>query len=193
VKYNADPYLKDIINKLGDALNTSYYNMIIKAFTNLLANGSQHNDKINITFKDCRNISLENNLKEYKALCVYNMSEDVEEIFESVEFSSKKKKKGMRPPEFRFETSAKYFTRTPEFNVLIYNKKAEFLIRNKIFEVIVKNFETVTDHELDIDTKSLFLKFNEVYEEMVEQTGIQEKLLCLKFKEKEQEHGSEHL
>jgi hypothetical protein len=160
--------------------------MIVRSFISLLANGN-HTERINIQFKDTKEASIEDRYKDYKALCVLDMADDLVEIFEEVEFKDKKKKKGIRSPEFRFETSAKYFTRTPEFNILIYNKKAEFLIRNKVFEVIIKTYETMTEVELDIETKNLFLKFNELYEGMIDRTEIYEKLLCLRFKDNEQQ------
>jgi hypothetical protein len=161
--------------------------MIIRAFISNIINGN-NTDKINIKFKEESTLSLEDKMKELKALCVYELSEDFETIFENADFSKdKKKKKGMRSPDFRFNTNIKYFNRTGEFtNILIYNKHAEFVIRNKVFEVIVKALETITDHELDVETKNLFIKFNELYEEMIDKTEIYNRILCLRFKEAEE-------
>jgi hypothetical protein len=160
--------------------------MLTSSFISSLANG-KHADKINIQFKETKEGTIHDRFKEYKALCVLEIAETLEDIFEEAEFKDKKKKKGIRTPEFRFETSARYLTRTQEFNILIYNKKAEFLIRNKIFEIIIKHLETITEHELDIETKNMFIKFNELYEAMIDRTGIYEKLLCLRFKDNEQQ------
>jgi hypothetical protein len=68
-------------------------------------------------------------------------------IFESADFSiDKKNKKGMRSPDFKVNTNIKYFNKTGEFtNILIHYKHAEYVIRNKVFEVIVKALETI-DH-----------------------------------------------
>jgi hypothetical protein len=161
--------------------------MIINSLIYLLINGSE---KITFQFKETsQDISLEQRIKNYKAFCILEMEEDIHTIFENVEFRDKKKKKGMRTPEFKFETSAKYFTRTPEFNVLIYNKKAEFLIRNKIFEIVIKQFETITEHELEIETVALFLRFNELYEEVIQRVNISENILTFEFKDGEQQES----
>ena len=167
IELNLDPYIKSIYSF------TSFYSLVLKCLLVLI---EKNNDKINILFKE------KNQIENYKGLCLFNFPND-----EVIEYMSKdkKKKKGIKPLEYTFDFNAKLFSKTQDSNVLIYNKKAEFIVRNKVLEVFMRTIEIIYDEELDIDLKNIYTDFGYLYDEYIKSTGIYEKYTIIDFYDKE--------
>ena len=161
-----DPYIKTINTK------TQFYNIVLKCLINLI---EKNNEKVNIVFKE------NNMIENYKALCLFNFPND-----EVIEYNSKdkKKKKGIKPLEYTFDINAKLFSKTQDANVLIYNKKAEFIVRNKVLELFMRSIEIIYDEELDIDLKKIYTEFGKAYDDIIISTGIYEKYTIVDFYDK---------
>jgi hypothetical protein len=136
-----------------------------------------NSSKFNIQFKDKLND------KEYMALCVYDVISEKREVI----IKDKRKKKGIKSPDYEFDINASYFTIPQEYEVLIYNKKAELVLRNKIFEIFIRTIEMQNDQDAEIDYKAMYNQFGQYYENIIKETGVYEKYLKLDFLEKEHE------
>jgi hypothetical protein len=71
--------------------------------------------------------------------------------------------------------------------VLIYNKKAELVIRNKLFEMFIRHIEIQIDQDADIDYKMMYREFGSLYDDIIKSTGIYEKYIKIDFIESEPE------
>ena len=94
------------------------------------------NTKVDIRFAEKLNQD-----NEYSALCIYDISREKKEVV----LKDKKKKKGIKSPDYDFDINAGFFTIPSNLNILIYNKKAELVVRNKIFEVFIRYIEMLYD------------------------------------------------
>lgn len=161
---NTDYILKDLLEKYSNdnnPINIEFYPMIIKSLCFLCEKGTWI-DKINLIFKKSySNPNFENKISSYQAYCKLNMNESPEEIMEVVNFVRESKKK-LKIPEFDEEiTISRYFTKTADHNILIYDKNAEFIIRNKLFEMCLRTIN------FDVDMRQAFITFNKQYDELI--------------------------
>lgn len=144
----------------------SFYVNCIKNIMQMVEKG-QNVDRIQFMFQKT-DTSLTEKLKSYEAILTYEMTEDWNDLLESTEYlRDPKKKKAMRLPNFMTETSAaKFMQKTPEHNILIYNKYGEFFFRNKMIENILKTIYGRFEIN-DIESKREFIRFNELYDELL--------------------------
>jgi hypothetical protein len=158
-----DPIVVSIVNSTEPLL----YSYIIQALCSLLEKG-MNLDKINFIFRPPLSISnnqeqltLPDYSKKYVALCIQELSEHYDDILNNVEFVKDKKKKPIKVPEFDNDIKiSRYFQRTDDIkDVLIYDKYAEFVIRNKVLENCLKILS------VDFESKQIFKTFNEMYEQ----------------------------
>lgn len=170
INLNNDYILKNLMEKLETEINPHFYSLIIKGLCSLIEKGISI-DKINFIFKNSNeiiNIPYEEKIQSYQAFCQYNPNEDILNTLETVDYiKDSKKKKPIKAPEFDNEfKNSKYFNKTPDHNVLIYDKIAEIVVRNKILENCIKSINT------EIDTKPIFKRVNEVYDELLSTSDI---------------------
>jgi len=161
-----DVFFTHLIEKNRDKIEMSFYPNIIKSLLSMLEK-AQNADKMTFIFRPKHNITIEEKLKGYESIFIYNMAETWEEILDITEYTrDPKKKKAIKIPNFFGEQLvSKYMQKTPEHNILIYDKHAEFYIRNKILENILKTIYSRFEIN-DIDSRKEFSKFNELYEEI---------------------------
>jgi hypothetical protein len=148
----------------------------------LLLEKSQHTEKINIIFKqlDQPDISIEEKLSKFSGYCIINNSEKTIESLERLEYTKDtKKKKAFKVPDVDHERAVKSFQKTPEINVLFYDKKAEFITRNKVLESFLKLYHN--KFEIEIDSKTIFKVFNEFYDGIMDSSDLGTKIQTFKF------------
>jgi hypothetical protein len=178
---NADIFYKEFHNKFFDEYQKIYYEVIVKALFHLLEKQSQM-DKININFKpaDAKVETLEEKLVKYQGLCVLENSEKMISSLEKMEFAKDtKKKKAFKVPDVSDERNAKAFQKTAEINILFYDKKAEFITRNKVLEAFLKLYHN--KFELEIDSKTIFKVYNELYDSIFVENDLYNKIQTFKF------------
>jgi len=178
---NANIFYKEFHEKHIDEYDKMYYEVIVKALMNLLEK-QNHTDKINIIFKSAESPieTLEEKIVKYQGFCVLNNSEKMEESMEKMEFAKDtKKKKAFKVPDFSDERNAKAFQKTPEINLLFYDKKAEFITRNKVLEAFLKLYHN--KFELEIDSKTIYKVYNEFYDGIMSETDLYNKIQTFKF------------
>ena len=161
-----DIFLKYVIEQNKSQIDMSFYVNCIKNIMQMVEKG-QNVDRIQFMFQKT-DTSLTEKLKSYEAILTYEMTEDWNDLLESTEYlRDPKKKKAMRLPNFMTETSAaKFMQKTPEHNILIYNKYGEFFFRNKMIENILKTIYGRFEIN-DIESKREFIRFNELYDELL--------------------------
>ena len=178
---NADLFYKEFHDKHVDEYDKEYYEEIVGALLSLLEK-QNHVDKININFKSAEAPveSLEEKLTKYQGLCVLENSERIKDSLERMEYAKDtKKKKAFKVPDVEHERNTKAFQKTPEINVLFFDKKAEFITRNKVLEAFLKLYHN--KFELEIDSKTIFKVYNEFYDANMDETGIFNKIQTFKF------------
>ncbi len=131
-----------------------FYKLIVKSLFVMLDKGN-YNDKINFIFKT-KNVLAQN----YLALCTYT-NEDYINIMEKVEYVKDGKKKIKLPNFDDVIKISKYFQKTQDYNILIIDKNAEFILRNHLAGICLKVFSQ------DCDSKQVFKSFNKLYEELL--------------------------
>lgn len=148
----------------------------------MLLEKSQHSDKINITFKqlDQPDITIEEKLSKFASYCIINNSFRTIASLERLDYAKDtKKKKAFKVPDFDHERGVKSFQKTPEINVLFYDKKAEFITRNKVLEAFLKLYHN--KFEIEIDSKTIFKVFNEFYDGIMDSSDLETKIQTFKF------------
>lgn len=161
-----DIFLKDFIEQNRSQLDMVHYSNCIKYLLQMLEKG-QNVDRMQFVFKKVE-ASVNEKLKQHEAILYYEMTEIWQDLMENSEYTrDPKKKKAIRVPNFNSEyIISKFMQKTPEHNILIYNKYGEFFFRNKIIENILKTIYAKFDIN-DIESKKEFTKFNEIYEDML--------------------------
>ncbi len=164
-----------------EEIETEFYNTIIKALLILLEK-SQHIEKINLNFKqeDQPNITIKEKITKYSGYCIINNSDATLEYLEKLEYAKDtKKKKAFKVPDVDQERGVKTFQKNANINVLFYDKKAEFITRNKVLEAFLKLYHN--KFEIDIDSKTIFKMFNEFYDAKMQTTEIEDHIQTFKF------------
>jgi hypothetical protein len=153
--------MKELLVKHTNQINIEFYPLIIKALCTLSEKGTW-SDRINFIFKsDYSQTNLEKKLATYQAICKLNLSESYDEILDTVSFVKDLKKK-IKVPEFNDEIRlSRFFQQTPNHRVLIYDKNAEFIVRNKFLEMCLR---TIVN---EVDSRQAFVVFNRHYEEFI--------------------------
>lgn len=160
-------------------VDISFYPLIVKSLCLMIERGVCIN-KINFVFKSPSNKVFEDDIKKYQAFCKYDLNDDYTTILENSDFTKDHKKKPVKVPEFEEDLkTSKYFQKTVDHNILIYDKVAEFIIRNKILESAIRTIHN------DIDTKPIFKTFNEAYEQVVSTSLIESTIQSYSIKPSE--------
>ncbi len=156
--------------------------MLIKAAFNIIDKGANGN-KINIQFKQPSELSKLNfidAIKTYQAFCKYDLSEPADQILENCDYVKGNGKRPVRAPDLGDDLKlSKPMQKTADHNILIYDKVGEFNIRNKILESCIRVMQS------EVETKPIFIAFNELYEEFVDTTEIEEAIQCYSFDQSE--------
>lgn len=179
INLNNDYFMKNIFEKLSDLPSKQFYSQIIKLSCSMIEKGINI-DKINFVFKSYSNNdkSFDERISRYQAFCVFDMNERFEDILDSTDYiRDMKRKKPLKSPEFDNELKvAKLFQPHAELPVLIYNKTAEFIIRNKILESCLRCINS------DMETKPIFKLFNDLYEKSIISLDLMNKIQSYSFK-----------
>jgi hypothetical protein len=156
-----DQIFDHIIN--NNQISVNFYPQIIKAICSMLEKGI-NTSKINLIFKPKQILTkLEDLVSKYQAFCIYTLDEPASLILDNTDFVKDNKKKPLRVPEFKNELkTSKFFQRTQDHNILIYDKLAEFNLRNKILECCIRVIQN------EIDTKPIYKTFNDLYDTFME-------------------------
>ena len=127
---------------------------------------------------------------------MFDWKKPYEQILEEVEYVRGNRKKTVPAPEFESDmNNVTAYQNNPEsHNVLLWNRVAEFIIRNKIFECTLAHFSYTTNNE--IDTKPAFEQFNHDYDEMINNSVINNTIQIYHYapepeKEEEEEEKEE--
>jgi hypothetical protein len=148
--------------------NFNFYPLIMKSVCLMIDRGINA-DKINFISKPAGQVSSIEKIKQYEAFCQIELDYNCQELLENVEYvKHSNKKKPIKAPEFDSEMKlAKLYQRTPEHNVLIYDKSSELVIRNKILECCLRVICTN-----EIESKPIFKNFNNLYDTYVSSNDI---------------------
>lgn len=121
---------------------------------------------------DVRSLTFEERIRKYKAVCMIEMKKPGKEMIGEIDFAKSGKKKAVRAPDFESEfLNVKAFMNLPqEHNVLLYDRVAEFILRNKIFEQVIGHIGYVLNQ--DIDSQPMFNTFNETYDNMIDSSDL---------------------
>ena len=111
-------------------------------------------------------------LNKYEAICMMEWEKSTNEIINTCEFVRPSKKKNVPVPDLENDfIQVKAYQNNPEsHNVLLYDRIAEFCLRNKIFECALAHFSFITN--VENDTAELFKNFNAAYDEVIDNSQI---------------------
>lgn len=152
--------MRNLLEKYSNIVNADFYPLIIRALCNFSEKGT-YIEKINFVFKNNYFTKFDNNILKYQAISKLDMDYNFEEILETVNFI-KDQKKRIKVPEFEEDIRiSRYFQKTADHNILIYDKIAEFIIRNKLLEICLRMIPN------EIDTKQAYILFNKYYEDLI--------------------------
>ena len=153
----------------------------------------EENDKGNkkeekeLTFKDV--------LNKYEAVCMLEWEKSTNEIINTCDFVRPSKKKNVPAPNLDSDfIQVKAYQNNPEIhNVLLYDRIAEFCLRNKVFECALAHFTYITS--IENDSAEQFKSFNEIYDQYIDQSDISNTIQVYHYlpdKEKEPEDEEEN-
>ena len=122
--------------------------------------------------KEKKEITFEEILKKYEAICMMEWEKSTSEIINNCDFVRPSKKKNVPAPDLENDfIQLKAYQNNPEtHNVLLYDRIAEFCIRNKIFECALAHFAYITN--IENDSAELFKNFNATYDEVIDNSRI---------------------
>ena len=135
-----------------------------------------------LTFKDI--------LSKYEAVCMLEWEKSTSEIINNCEFIRPSKKKNVPAPDLENDfIQVKAYQNNPEsHNVLLYDRVAEFCLRNKVFECALAHFTYITS--MENDSAEQFKSFNELYDQYIDNSEISQTIQVYHYlpeKEKEPE------
>ena len=147
--------------------------------------------------KDEKEITLADLLNKYEAICMMEWEKSTHDIINTCEFVRPSKKKNVPAPDLESDfIQVKAYQNNPEsHNVLLYDRIAEFCLRNKVFECALAHLSFITN--IENETSDLFKNFNAAYDEYIDNTQISNTIQVYHFspeKEKvnEGEEGEEN-
>jgi len=119
-----------------------------------------------------KEIRLADLLNKYEAICMLEWEKSTNEIINNCDFVRPSKKKNIPAPDLENDfIQLKAYQNNPEtHNVLLYDRIAEFCIRNKIFECALAHFTYITN--LENDSNEMFKNFNAAYDEIIDNSEI---------------------
>ena len=114
------------------------------------------------------------------------------EIINNCDFVRQNKKKNIPAPDLEQDfIQLKAYQNNPEVhNVLLYDRVAEFCIRNKIFECALAHFSYITN--IENDSSELFKNFTANYDEVIDNSQISNTIQVYHYSpEKEKQNEGE--
>ena len=133
-------------------------------------------------------------LNKYEAICMLEWEKSTSEIINNCDFVRPNKKKSIPIPELENDfIQLKAYQNNPEtHNVLLYDRIAEFCIRNKIFECALAHYSYITN--MENDSTEMFKAFNMAYDEVIDNCEISNTIQVYHYapeKEKQNEGDEE--
>ena len=140
--------------------------------------------------KEEKEITFADVLNKYEAVCMLEWEKPTSEIINTCEFIRPSKKKNVPAPDLESDfIQVKAYQNNPEaHNVLLYDRVAEFCLRNKVFECALAHFTYITS--IENDSAEQFKSFNEVYDQYIDNSEISNTIQVYHYlpeKEKEPE------
>ena len=143
---------------------------------------NEKEEKKELTFADL--------LKKYEAICMMEWEKSTKEIINTCEYVRPSKKKNVPAPDLENDfIQVKAYQNNPEsHNVLLYDRIAEFCLRNKVFECALAHLAFITN--IENETSDLFKNFNANYDEVIDNSQISNTIQVYHYTpEKEKEEG----
>ena len=130
---------------------------------------NENEEKENIPKKE---ITFPELLNKYEAICMMEWEKSTYEIIKNCDYVRPSKKKNVPAPDLENDfIQLKAYQNNPEtHNVILYDRIAEFCIRNKIFECALAHFAYITN--IENDSSELFKNFNAAYDEVIDYSRI---------------------
>jgi len=140
--------------------------------------------------KEEKELTFSDILNKYEAVCMLEWEKSTNEIINTCEFIRPSKKKNVPAPDLESDfIQVKAYQNNPEtHNVLLYDRVAEFCLRNKVFECALAHFTYVTS--IENDSAEQFKTFNETYDQYIDNSEISKTIQVYHYlpeKEKEPE------
>ena len=150
----------------------------------------EENEKENEEKKEEKEITFTDILNKYEAVCMLEWEKPTSEVINTCEFIRPSKKKNVPAPDLDNDfIQVKAYQNNPEtHNVLLYDRVAEFCLRNKVFECALAHFTYITS--IENDSAEQFKNFNETYDEYIDNSQISNTIQVYHYlpeKEKEPE------
>ena len=119
-----------------------------------------------------KELALADLLNKYEAICMMEWEKSTKEIINTCEFIRPSRKKNVPAPDLENDfVQVKAYQNNPEVhNVLLYDRIAEFCLRNKVFECALAHFSFITS--IENDSADLFKNFNAAYDEFIDNSQI---------------------
>ena len=140
--------------------------------------------------KEVKELTFTDILNKYEAVCMLEWEKSTSEIINTCEFIRPSKKKNVPAPDLESDfIQLKAYQNNPEsHNVLLYDRVAEFCLRNKVFECALAHFTYITS--IENDSAEQFKSFNEIYDQYIDNSEISKTIQVYHYlpeKEKEPE------
>ena len=145
--------------------------------------------------KEEKELMFKDVLNKYEAVCMLEWEKSTNEIINTCDFVRPSKKKNVPAPNLDSDfIQVKAYQNNPEIhNVLLYDRIAEFCLRNKVFECALAHFTYITS--IENDSAEQFKSFNEIYDQYIDQSDISNTIQVYHYlpdKEKEPEDEEEN-
>ena len=213
MEYNNDIFLKNFIedfsktikdkegNEIGPIIKDDFfYKLIIDCLIDMCSKSS-YQDHYKLLFdkpkeeneeekKEEKELTFNDILNKYEAVCMLEWEKPTSEVLNTCEYIRPSKKKNVPIPDLESDfIQLKAYQNNPEsHNVLLYDRVAEFCLRNKVFECALAHFTYVTS--VENDSQEQFKSFNEIYDCYIDNSDISKNIQVYHYlpeKEKEAE------
>ena len=140
--------------------------------------------------KEEKELTFNDILSKYEAVCMLEGEKPTSEVLNTCEYIRPSKKKNVPIPDLENDfIQVKAYQNNPEsHNVLLYDRVAEFCLRNKVFECALAHFTYITS--IENDSPEQFKSFNETYDSYIDNSDISKNIQVYHYlpeKEKEVE------
>ena len=139
--------------------------------------------------KPKKEINFADILNKYEAICMMEWEKSTNEIINNCDFVRPSRKKNVPAPDLENDfIQLKAYQNNPEtHNVLLYDRIAEFCIRNKIFECALAHFTYITN--IENDTSEMFRNFNAFYDEIIDNSHISNTIQVYHYAPEKEKHN----
>ena len=131
-------------------------------------------------------------LNKYEAICMLEWEKPTSEIINTCEYVRPGRKKNVPAPDLENDfIQVKAYQNNPEsHNVLLYDRIAEFCLRNKIFECALAHFTYITN--IENESSEMFKSFNANYDEFIDNSKISNTIQVYHFMPEKEEQNEEN-